>query len=664
MQSNKQMTFKDEVILIPSQALKYGHFVIPDKQIQYVETPASKQTQNWTKPTSKKSVEHSPLTGNSQFSMVTDSWGRPPTALKKSTVAYHSKNSMSTHIKKNSYFNSKTDDLQDDLDEFPQQPQERNRMTDSKQAKQSEEDSSVFKYKEYKKIYFHDAKKKDNEIEQKYISEWNNKQRIDKNQKKKSEYLVSSGDPASIKFDVLSDKADVALNHKEQKNANVIDKIVSKHLKAREKSSVEMDAIRNHESPEKSWSLLSLEQNEGQRNKRRPDTSARNDSYEVMELKSFNEIKHTDEEDKYGDSGLYGVFEKALLGHNDVDDGSRHSLNNDLTDSMEHVDTHGSNVSDSNLSPKSKQICKIVKIVKNWFKTSEPSINTTNDFYRIGKCIGKGAFGKVHLAVQKLTQTLVAIKSINKQYLLDEGSRRKVMQEVYILKKIRHWNVVQFYETFETEKYILLVMELWGGGDLLNYVRKRRRLKEDLAKYFFKQIIEGLHHIHHKNIVHRDIKLDNILLDHNGNVKICDFGVSKLVKPGEKMMEQWGTPAYIAPEILLDRGYKGFGVDVWSAGVVLYSMLYGTVPFKGNNMNELHKLIVKGNVTYKEDVSEEARNLLKGLLEWDPNLRLTTDQILKHEWLTNVKDGMVIFTETEKRNHQNWVYLQWHSKTK
>ena len=328
IQSNKQMTFKDEVILIPSQALKYGHFVIPDKQIQYVETPASKQTQNWTKPTSKKSVEHSPLTGNSQFSMVTDSWGRPPTALKKSTVAYHSKNSMSTHIKKNSYFNSKTDDLQDDLDEFPQQPQEHKRMTDSKQAKQSEEDSSVFKYKEYKKIYFHDAKKKANEIEQKYISEWNNKQRIDKNQKKKSEYLVSSGDPASIKFDVLSDKADVALNHKEQKNANVIDKIVSKHLKAREKTSVEMDAIRNHESPEKSWSLLSLEQNEGQRNKRRPDTSARNDSYEVMELKSFNEIKHTDEEDKYGDSGLYGVFEKALLGHNDVDDGSRHSLNN------------------------------------------------------------------------------------------------------------------------------------------------------------------------------------------------------------------------------------------------------------------------------------------------------------------------------------------------
>ena len=141
---------------------------------------------------------------------------------------------------------------------------------------------------------------------------------------------------------------------------------------------------------------------------------------------------------------------------------------------------------------------------------------------------------------------------------------------------------------------------------------------------------------------------NNILLNHEGNVKIWDFGVSKLAKPGERMMEQWGTPAYIAPEILLDRGYKGFGVDIWSAGVVLYSMLYGTVPFKGNSMNELHKLIIKGDVTFKDDVSPLGRNLVKGLLEWDPSQRLTTDQILKHEWLKDANQNLDIFTETEK----------------
>lgn len=204
---------------------------------------------------------------------------------------------------------------------------------------------------------------------------------------------------------------------------------------------------------------------------------------------------------------------------------------------MQKIETIES-VDSDNMSPRSKQIHKITKRVIENFKKNGECPATTIDLYKIGKCIGRGAFGKVNLAVQKLTQTLVAVKSINKQYLNDESSRRKVMQEVYILKKIRHCNVVQFFETFETDKYILLVMELCGGGDLLNYVRKRRRLKEDLAKYFFKQIIEALNYIHKKNIAHRDIKLDNILLDHLGNVKVCDFGVSKLVKPGETMSEQ------------------------------------------------------------------------------------------------------------------------------
>jgi 5'-AMP-activated protein kinase catalytic alpha subunit len=116
-------------------------------------------------------------------------------------------------------------------------------------------------------------------------------------------------------------------------------------------------------------------------------------------------------------------------------------------------------------------------------------------------------------------------------------------------------------------------MELCAGGDLLNYVRKRKKLDEDSAKVIFKQIIEGLGYIHKKRILHRDIKLDNILLDGKGNVKIADFGVSKLVKPGDVMHEQSGTPAYIAPEILREEGYMGFKADIWSAGVVLYAML-------------------------------------------------------------------------------------------
>ena len=154
-----------------------------------------------------------------------------------------------------------------------------------------------------------------------------------------------------------------------------------------------------------------------------------------------------------------------------------------------------------------------------------------------------------------------------------------------------------------------------------------------MAKSVFKQLIEGIQYCHSKSILHRDIKLDNILLSSNGEIKICDFGVSKLVKGDEKMTEQCGTPAYIAPEILLDRGYQGFGIDIWSAGVVLYAMLYGTVPFKANNMSELQKMILKAKYSLQDCISKEARDMLRCLLEKDPAKRISVTNILKHPWM-------------------------------
>jgi len=292
----------------------------------------------------------------------------------------------------------------------------------------------------------------------------------------------------------------------------------------------------------------------------------------------------------------------------------------------------------SNLTPRAKQIRKLIKLIKLSFRSAGQAPATTIDFYRIGKILGKGAFGKVNLAVHKLTQCLCAVKSINKQFFSDESQTKKVMQEVVMLKKTRHKNIVRLYEYFETEKHILFVIEVCAGGDLLNYVRRRRRLKEDLAKCLFKQIIESLAYCHSKNILHRDIKLDNILLDANGQVKLCDFGVGKIVKKDEKMTEQCGTPAYIAPEILRDQGYYGFAVDIWSSGVVLFAMLYRTVPFKANNMTELQQIIMRADYKLKDDISLEARDLLKGLLEPDPENRLAVAEILSHPWMLDVLD--------------------------
>lgn len=162
-----------------------------------------------------------------------------------------------------------------------------------------------------------------------------------------------------------------------------------------------------------------------------------------------------------------------------------------------------------------------------------------------------------------------------------------------ILKQSAHKNVVKLYDSFETNKHMCFVMELCQGGDLLSYVRKRRRLKEDNAKYLFKQIISGLHYIHERKfVVHRDIKLDNVLIDQTGQIKICDFGVSKQVRSQKELMkEQCGTPAYIAPEVISGKGYKGFKSDMWSAGICLYVMLIGSVPFRATTIDKLHKLI-------------------------------------------------------------------------
>lgn len=136
------------------------------------------------------------------------------------------------------------------------------------------------------------------------------------------------------------------------------------------------------------------------------------------------------------------------------------------------------------------------------------------------------------LGVHKLTGKYVAIKAIDLNYMKDDFSKKKVMQEVFILKKIRHSNIIRLLEVFESPKHFLMVMEYAGGGDLLQFVKSRQRLEEMQAKYIFKQIVHGLAHCHCRSVLHRDVKLDNILMDNEGSIKICDFGVSRTVQKG------------------------------------------------------------------------------------------------------------------------------------
>ena len=281
---------------------------------------------------------------------------------------------------------------------------------------------------------------------------------------------------------------------------------------------------------------------------------------------------------------------------------------------------------------------KLIKYIKIYVQNNNKIPPTTLDFYKIVKLIGKGAFGKVTLGIHKLTGKHVAIKTIEKSYMKDEFSRRKVFQEVYILKKIRHSNIIRLFEVFESSNHLLMVMEYAGRGDLLQYVKNKGRLKEKEARYFFKQIVYGLGHCHWRSVLHRDVKLDNILIDHDKGVKIWDFGVSKIIKKHQKIVEQWGTPAYIAPEIIADKGYQGFYVDIWSLGVLLYAMVCGAVPFKANNMQELYKNIMNKGFVFPLPLSKEVKDLIRKMLNKVPDQRVLIPEILSHPWVVTSSD--------------------------
>lgn len=277
---------------------------------------------------------------------------------------------------------------------------------------------------------------------------------------------------------------------------------------------------------------------------------------------------------------------------------------------------------------------EIVEVFSLHFNTSEEPPATRLEYYRLVKLLGKGAFGKVILGVHKLTGVQVAIKAMEKARLDTEYAKRKVFQEVFLLKRIRHRHVVRIYEVFETARHVLIVMEFASGGDLLQFVKYKKRLCEAEARFIFRQIVEGAIAIHSYGILHRDFKLDNILLDgHYSEIKICDFGVSRILKRGQACFDKCGTPAYIAPEVIAEQGYEGFGADTWSIGVILYAMVTGSVPFRAPSIPELHKLILKGKYSIPEEASSELVDLITRMMCIIPSNRISLQQVLLHPWV-------------------------------
>ncbi|MEE6493781.1 hypothetical protein FKM82_016938 [Ascaphus truei] len=252
--------------------------------------------------------------------------------------------------------------------------------------------------------------------------------------------------------------------------------------------------------------------------------------------------------------------------------------------------------------------------------------------YRLLKTIGKGNFAKVKLARHILTGREVAIKIIDKTQL-NPTSLQKLFREVRIMKILNHPNIVKLFEVIETEKTLYLVMEYASGGEVFDYLVAHGRMKEKEARAKFRQIVSAVQYCHQKQIVHRDLKAENLLLDADMNIKIADFGFSNEFTVGNKLDTFCGSPPYAAPELFQGKKYDGPEVDVWSLGVILYTLVSGSLPFDGQNLKELRERVLRGKYRIPFYMSTDCENLLKRFLVLNPTKRGTLEQIMKDRWI-------------------------------
>uniref|UniRef100_A0A665UN62 non-specific serine/threonine protein kinase n=1 Tax=Echeneis naucrates TaxID=173247 RepID=A0A665UN62_ECHNA len=257
--------------------------------------------------------------------------------------------------------------------------------------------------------------------------------------------------------------------------------------------------------------------------------------------------------------------------------------------------------------------------------------------YRLLKTIGKGNFAKVKLARHVLTGKevrcnaqhhicMVHVTTLDVYFL-------QLFREVRIMKMLNHPNIVKLFEVIETEKTLYLVMEYASGGEVFDYLVAHGRMKEKEARAKFRQIVSAVQYCHQKCIVHRDLKAENLLLDADMNIKIADFGFSNEFTLGNKLDTFCGSPPYAAPELFQGKKYDGPEVDVWSLGVILYTLVSGSLPFDGQNLKELRERVLRGKYRIPFYMSTDCENLLKKFLILNPSKRGSLEQIMRDRWM-------------------------------